>query len=91
MVSMQEWINQALESGTLSLAGLLAAFLLGLISSIACACCTLPVLGAEVGYSGARKGNGSRAILLASLFFIVGTAIATITLGAVAGFIGQVA
>ena len=47
---MQEWINQALDSGTLSLAGLLAAFLLGLMSSVACAFCTLPALGAVVGY-----------------------------------------
>ncbi len=88
---MQEWINQALESGTLSLAGLLAAFLLGLMSSIACGFCTLPVLGAVVGYSGTRKGNGSRATLLAALFFMVGTTIATVILGGVAGFIGQVA
>ena len=88
---MQEWINQTLESGAFSLAVLLAAFLLGLISSIACACCTLPVLGAVAGYSGTRKGNGCRATLLAALFFMVGTTIATITLGAVAGFIGQVA
>ncbi len=88
---MQEWINQALESGTLSLAGLLAAFLLGLMSSIACGFCTLPVLGAVVGYSGTRKGNSHRATLLAALFFMVGTTIATVILGAVAGFIGQVA
>jgi len=91
MVSMQEWINQTLESGAFSLAVLLAAFLLGLISSIACACCTLPVLGAVAGYSGTRKGNGRRATLLAALFFMVGTTIATVILGAVAGFVGQVA
>lgn len=88
---MQEWINQALESGTLSLAGLLAAFLLGLVSSVASACCTLPVLGAVVGYSGTRKGNSRRATLLAALFFMMGTTIAIIILGGVAGFIGQVA
>lgn len=88
---MQEWINQALESGTLSLAGLLAVFLLGLVSSVASACCTLPVLGAVVGYSGTRKGNGRRATLLAALFFMMGTTIAIIILGGVAGFIGQVA
>lgn len=88
---MQEWINQTLESGTFSLTVLLAAFLLGLVSSIVCACCTLPVLGAIAGYSGARKANGHRATLLAALFFMVGTTIATVILGAVAGFIGQVA
>jgi cytochrome c biogenesis protein CcdA len=88
---MQEWINQTLESGTFSLAVLSAAFLLGLISSIACACCTLPVLGAVVGYSGTRKETGWRATLLAGLFFMLGTIIATVVLGSVAGFIGQVA
>lgn len=88
---MQQWINQALESETLSLAGILAAFLLGLMSSVACAFCTLPVLGAVVGYSGTRKGNGHRATLLAALFFMLGTIIATVVLGSVAGFIGQVA
>ncbi|MHC4462957.1 MAG: cytochrome c biogenesis CcdA family protein [Planctomycetota bacterium] len=88
---MQEWINQALESGTFSLAGLLAAFLLGLISSIACACCTLPVLGAVVGYSGMQKRSGHRVVLLAAFFFMLGTIIATVILGGVAGFIGQVA
>jgi cytochrome c biogenesis protein CcdA len=88
---MQEWINQALESGTLSLAGLLAAFLLGLMSSVACAFCTLPALGAVVGYSGTRKGKGHRATLLAAFFFMLGTIIATVILGGVAGFVGHVA
>jgi len=88
---LQEWINQALESGTFSFVGLLAAFLLGLISSIACACCTLPVLGAVVGYSGAQKRSDHRVVLLAALFFMVGTIVATVILGGVAGFIGQVA
>jgi cytochrome c biogenesis protein CcdA len=88
---MQEWINQTLESGAFSLAVLPAAFLLGLISSVASACCTLPVLGAIVGYSGARKENSHRATLLAALFLMLGTAIATVILGSVAGFISQVA
>lgn len=88
---MQEWINQAFESGAFSLAVPAAAFLLGLVSSIACACCTLPVLGAIVGYSGARKGDGHRATLLAAVFFMIGTAIATVILGGVAGFLSQFA
>ncbi len=88
---MQEWINQALESGAFTLAVPAAAFLLGLVSSIACACCTLPVLGAIVGYSGTRKGDGHRAALLAALFLMLGTTIATVILGGVAGFLSQVA
>lgn len=88
---MQEWINQTLESPTFSLAVLLAAFLLGLVSSIASACCSLPVFGAIVGYSGTRKETNSRATLLSAGFFIVGTIIAIIIIGSVAGFIGQIA
>lgn len=88
---MQEWINQSLESPTFSLAVLIAAFLLGLVSSVASACCTLPVLGAVVGYSGTRKAQSSRTMLIAALSFMVGTIIAIIILGSVAGFIGQVA
>lgn len=88
---MQEWINQTLESGAFSVTVLLASFLLGLISSIACACCTFPILGAVVGYSGSRKGRGWQAILLAGLFFMLGTIIATVILGSVVGFMGQVA
>ena len=91
MESITEWVNQTLESGTFSLTVLSAAFLLGLISSIACACCTLPVLGAVVGYSGTRDKTGWRATLLAGLFFMLGTIIATVILGCVASFIGQAA
>lgn len=88
---MQEWINQTLESGAFSVTVLFASFLLGLISSIACACCTFPILGAVVGYSGSRKGRGWQAVLLAGLFFMLGVIIATVILGCVAGFMGQVA
>ncbi len=88
---MQEWINQTLESGAFSVTVLLASFLLGLISSIACACCTFPILGAVVGYSGSRKGRGWQAILLAGLFFMFGVIIATVILGSMAGFMSEVA
>ncbi|MHC4423083.1 MAG: cytochrome c biogenesis CcdA family protein [Planctomycetota bacterium] len=88
---MQEWINQTLESGTFNLAVPAAAFLLGVVSSVACACCTFPILGAIAGYSGARKENSYRVALLAALFLMLGTTIATIILGGVAGFISQIA
>ena len=88
---MQEWVNQTLANPSVGLAVPLAAFLLGLFSAIACACCTLPILGAIAGYSGMRAYDNRRASLLAALFFMIGTIIATIILGGVAGFIGQVA
>jgi cytochrome c biogenesis protein CcdA len=51
----------------------------------------MPVLGAVVGYSGTRDKTGWRVTLLAGLSFMLGTIIATVILGSVAGFIGQVA
>lgn len=88
---MQQWINQTLDSGAFSLTVLAAAFLLGLISSVASACCTLPVFGTIVGYAGTRQDNTRRSTLLAGLFFMLGTIIALIILGIFAGFVGQVA
>jgi cytochrome c biogenesis protein CcdA len=88
---VQEWINQTLESGAFNLAVPLAAFLLGLISSVATAACTLPIFGAIVGYSGTQEAKSHRANLVVSLFFMLGATIALIILGLVAGFLGQVA
>ncbi len=86
-----EWARTLLEQTGIGPAALPFAFLLGLFSAIACACCTLPILGAIAGYSGMRADDNRRASLLAALFFMIGTIIATVILGGVAGFIGQVA
>jgi cytochrome c biogenesis protein CcdA len=89
--SIIEWVRTVLEQTGIGPAALPFSFLLGLFSSIASACCTLPVLGAVAGYSGTRKDDNRRASLLAALFFMFGTIIATVILGGVAGFIGEVA
>ena len=89
--SIIEWAKTVLEQTGIGPAALPFTFLLGLFSSIACACCTLPILGAIAGYSGMRKDDSRRASLLAALFFMVGTIIATVILGGVAGFIGEIA
>jgi len=86
-----EWAKTVLEQTGIGPAALPFSFLLGLFSSIASACCTLPILGAVAGYSGTRKDDNRRASLLAALFFMIGTIIATVILGGVAGFIGEVA
>jgi cytochrome c biogenesis protein CcdA len=86
-----EWAQAIFEQTGFRPAALPLAFLLGLVSAIASACCTLPVLGAIVGYSGTQKTIGRRAKLFAALFFMLGTVIALVVLGSVAGFIGQVA
>ena len=89
--TITEWAKTVFEQTGFRPAALPLAFLLGLVSAIASACCTLPVLGAIVGYSGTQKRSGHRSNLLAALFFMLGTVVAMVVLGSVAGFIGQVA
>ncbi len=88
---MLEWSAAILKSSTFSLAVFPAAFVLGLIGSVT-SCCNLPVLGAVAGYSGTvGYDTDRRSLLLAGLFFMIGTAGAFAVMGAVSGFIGQVA
>ena len=89
--SILEWVKALLEQTGYRPVALPLAFILGLVSAVASACCTLPVLGAIVGYSGTREDSNRRANVLAALFFMLGTTIAIVILGSVAGFIGQVA
>jgi cytochrome c biogenesis protein CcdA len=65
--------------------------LLGALSAATSACCTLPVVGVLIGYSGAQDNVGSRQAFKQVLFFILGTIVALIIIGGVAGFVGQVA
>ncbi len=87
---MQDWVTQVLESPQFTLAVLPAAVLLGLLAA-ASSCCSIPALGAIVGYSGSREDMSRRATMLAGLFFMVGTIIALAALGGVAGFVSQMA
>ncbi len=89
--SLQEWINQTLQSPTFGLSVLLASFLLGLVSAVASACCSIPVFGAVIGYSGMQSKNSHRANLCGALFFMLGTIVSLLILGGVAGFVGQAA
>jgi cytochrome c biogenesis protein CcdA len=86
---LQEWIKQTLDSGAVGLAVPLAAFLLGLLSSIACACCTFPLLGAVAGYSGTTETRSRRATVSTALMFMLGVIAATVILGAIAGLVGD--
>lgn len=93
-----EWVNAAAEYAKtafdtvgMSPMAFPLALLLGLASAVASACCTLPVLGAIVAYSGTRESSNRRTNLLAAAFFMLGTILALVLLGAVAGYVGQVA
>jgi cytochrome c-type biogenesis protein len=88
---MVEWVTEVLNSSSSSSAVFPAAFLLGLAGS-ATSCCNLPILAAIAGYSGTFSDNSNRkALLLGALFFMLGTIGAFAALGAVSGFVGQVA
>ena len=89
--SALEWTRTTFESVGLSPAAIPLAALLGLASAVASACCTLPVFGAVVGYAGTRQNVGRRTNLLTALFFMLGSILAILILGAVAGFVGQIA
>lgn len=91
ILSLSEWAKTTLEQVGTSPMGLPLAFLLGLASAVTSTCCTLPVFGAIVGYAGMRETTDRRSSLLAAFFFMIGTVIALLILGSVAGLIGQVA
>jgi cytochrome c-type biogenesis protein len=88
---MIEWSAAILKSSTLSVAVFPAALVLGILGSVT-SCCNLPVLGAIAGYSGTvGSDTDRRSIFVAALFFMIGTVGAFAVLGAVSGFIGQIA
>jgi cytochrome c biogenesis protein CcdA len=86
-----QWARTVLEQVGFRPVALPLAFVLGLASAVASACCTLPLLGAIAGYSGTREDRDRRTRFLAALFFMLGSTIALVILGTVAGFVGQVA
>ena len=88
---MLKWVTDTLQAASMGLAALPLAFLLGLVSAVASACCTLPAMGMLVAYSGTRQDANRRTACISAMAFMIGTALALIILGFVAGFVGQAA
>jgi cytochrome c biogenesis protein CcdA len=88
---MLETITRTLQSASAGPAALPVALLLGLVSAVASACCTLPAMGMLVAYSGTREDVNRRTALASAISFMAGTTLALIVLGFVAGFAGQAA
>jgi len=91
MADLLKWVTDTLQAGSMGPMALPLAFLLGLVSAIASACCTVPAMGVLVAYSGTRQDTNRRASLASAVWFLVGTTLALIILGFVAGLIGQTA
>ncbi len=90
--NMSEWLKLVTEKLQAAIMGPMAlplAFLLGLLSAIASACCTLPAMGVLVAYSAARGDITRRTAWLSAVWFLAGTTFALIILGLLAGLIGQ--
>ncbi|MFA6562355.1 MAG: cytochrome c biogenesis protein CcdA [Verrucomicrobiia bacterium] len=88
---MLESITNALQSASTGPVAVPLAFLLGLVSAVASACCTLPAMGMLVAYSGTREDADRRTAFASAISFMIGTTLALIVLGFVAGFMGQAA
>jgi cytochrome c biogenesis protein CcdA len=88
---MLETITQALQDGSSGAVALPLAFALGLVSALASACCTLPAMSMLVAYSGTRETRNRRSTVLSALWFLLGTTLALIVLGFIAGLVGQAA
>lgn len=88
---MLKWITGALQDASMGLLALPLAFLLGLVSAVASACCTLPAMGMLAAYSGTRQNGARRTALVSALSFLAGSSLALILLGFVAGFAGHAA
>lgn len=91
MSELLKWVTETLQAASMGPTALPLAFLMGLVSALASACCTLPTMGMLVAYSGTRQDVDHRASLSTAVWFLVGTTLALIILGFVAGLIGQAA
>ncbi len=88
---MLKEVTDALQAASMGPAALPLAFLLGLVSAVASACCTLPAMGMLVAYSGTRENTNRRTAFTSAVWFLIGTTLALIVLGLVAGLVGQTA
>ena len=88
---MTQWVTETLQSASMGPLALPLALLLGLVSALASACCTLPAMGMLVAYSGTRENANRQTAFASAVSFMIGTTLALIVLGFVAGFVGQAA
>ena len=91
LINMMKTVTEILQAASMGPAALPLAFLLGLVSAVASACCTLPAMGMLVAYSGTREDADRRTAFVSAISFMIGTTLALIILGLVAGFAGQAA
>jgi cytochrome c biogenesis protein CcdA len=86
---MEDWIQQTLSSDQAGFTVLAAVFIFGIISVFSCAC-NFSVIGIIAGYSGTIGSTGkTKAVLLNSLFFLIGMVISMAALGGIIGYASE--
>lgn len=88
---MLNQIMEKLELVSSEPIGLLFAIFLGTVSAAASTCCTLPALGLVAGYSGTQQQRTKEEIVKSAVLFMLGTTVSLMIIGAISGFVGQVA
>ena len=88
---MLEYVTNTLQQVASQPLGLVFALFLGVVSAATSACCTLPALGILVGYSGTRAEANRKDVFRSALLFTLGTILALMIIGGIAGFVGQIA
>lgn len=88
---MLKYVTDVLQQVASEPLGLVFALLLGVVSAATSACCTLPAVGILVGYSGTQASTSRWTAAKKAMFFTLGTIIALMIIGGIAGFVGQVA
>jgi cytochrome c biogenesis protein CcdA len=88
---MLESCLKSLQQAATQPAGLFFALLLGMVSAATSACCALPAMGILAGYSGSREKQSRRTAVRSVLFFTAGIMLSLMTIGGIAGFVGQAA
>jgi cytochrome c biogenesis protein CcdA len=88
---MQELLSSAktlLENAGYGPLSIVFSLLVGILSVVASACCTIPLIGALAGYSVVRKSGHSSAFL-SGLQFMAGSIITLMAIGIAVVFAGQ--
>lgn len=87
---METWINDVLNSQQSGFSVLMAVFVMGVLSVFTCAC-NFAIIGVLAGYTGTLgSGAKSKTIWLSGLYFLLGTVITMMIIGAIIGYASQI-
>jgi cytochrome c biogenesis protein CcdA len=87
---MNEWIQSVLNAEQTGISVLVGAFLLGGISFFT-GCCSYAAVGAITGYTSVLgAGDKKKAVIISSLFVLIGTLISMSVIGFLIGYAGEI-